>query len=157
MKLQWQQAPVKTQWGDGTVVASIAIDKDHTASLYCERDQTPKVDAMFAQQEPVALDVTLDGEEAQALYDQLGNDREDLSPVRLIVGKGHSGYGLYVAQAEYQDEGVVFIASVISPQPAQQEPAAVVSGYYGGQCVILPIDPARIFNSNTALYTKDQL
>ena len=40
---------------------------------------------------------------------------------------------------------------------AQQEPAAVVSGYYGGQCVILPIDPARIFNSNTALYTKDQL
>jgi len=42
-------------------------------------------------------------------------------------------------------------------KPAQQEPAAVVSGYYGGQCVILPIDPARIFNSNTALYTKDQL
>ena len=34
-----------------------------------------------------------------------------------------------------------------------QEPVAVVSGYYGGQCVILPIDPARIFNSNTALYT----
>ena len=33
-----------------------------------------------------------------------------------------------------------------------QEPVAVVSGYYGGQCVILPIDPARIFNSNTALY-----
>ena len=38
--------------------------------------------------------------------------------------------------------------------PAQQEPVAVVSGYYGGQCVILPIDPARIFNSNTALYTS---
>ena len=39
-------------------------------------------------------------------------------------------------------------------QPAQQEPVAVVSGYYGGQCVILPINPARIFNSNTALYTS---
>jgi len=39
-------------------------------------------------------------------------------------------------------------------QPAQQEPVAVVSGYYGGQCVILPIDPARIFNSNTPLYTS---
>ena len=37
----------------------------------------------------------------------------------------------------------------------EQEPVAIVSGYYGGQCVILPIDPARIFNSNTALYTKD--
>jgi hypothetical protein len=49
MKLKWQQAPVKTQWGDDMVVASVAIDNDHTLSLYCERDQTPKVDAMFAQ------------------------------------------------------------------------------------------------------------
>ena len=40
-------------------------------------------------------------------------------------------------------------------KPAQQqEPVAVVSGYYNGQCVILPIDPARIFNSNTALYAS---
>ena len=45
-----------------------------------------------------------------------------------------------------------------SPQPApvQQEPVAVVSGYYGGQCVILPIDPARIFNSNTPVYAAPQ-
>ena len=35
----------------------------------------------------------------------------------------------------------------------QQQPVAVVSGYYSGQCVILPTDPARIFNSGTALYT----
>ena len=42
----------------------------------------------------------------------------------------------------------------LSEQPAHQEPVAVVSGYYGGQCVILPIDPARIFNSNTTLYTS---
>ena len=41
----------------------------------------------------------------------------------------------------------------LAEQPAQQEPVAFVSGYYGGKCVILPIDPARIFNSNTALYT----
>ena len=54
MKLKWQQAPVKTQWGDEMVVASVAIDNDHTLSLYCERDQTPKVDAMLAQQEPEA-------------------------------------------------------------------------------------------------------
>jgi hypothetical protein len=55
MKLKWQQAPVKTQWGDDTVVASVAIDNDHTLSLYCERDQTPKVDAMFAQRTWVGL------------------------------------------------------------------------------------------------------
>jgi hypothetical protein len=43
---------------------------------------------------------------------------------------------------------------LVSEKPAQQEPVAFVSGYYGGKCVILPIDPARIFNSNTALYTS---
>lgn len=42
----------------------------------------------------------------------------------------------------------------LAEQPAQQEPVAFVSGYYGGKCVILPINPARIFNSNTALYTS---
>ena len=47
--LKWQRAPIRTAWGDEMVVASVAIDKDHTVCLYCERDQTPKVDAMFAQ------------------------------------------------------------------------------------------------------------
>jgi hypothetical protein len=42
-------------------------------------------------------------------------------------------------------------------KPEQKEPVAVVSGYYGGQCVILPTDPARIYNSNTPLYTAPQL
>jgi dienelactone hydrolase len=37
--------------------------------------------------------------------------------------------------------------------PAQQEPVAIVSGYYGGQCVVLPTNPARLFNSGTAFYT----
>jgi len=36
-------------------VASVAIDKDHTVCLYCERDQTPKVEAMFAQRTWVGL------------------------------------------------------------------------------------------------------
>ena len=57
---KWHQAPVKTQWSDDMVVADIAIDKDHTVSIYCERDQTAKVEAMFtplqqeAKDEPVA-------------------------------------------------------------------------------------------------------
>lgn len=55
IKLKWQQAPVKTQWGDDMVVASVAIDKDHTVCLYCERDQTPKVETMFAQRTWVDL------------------------------------------------------------------------------------------------------
>ena len=55
MKLKWQQAPVRTAWGDDMVVASVAIDNDHTLSLYCERDQAPKVEAMFAQRTWVGL------------------------------------------------------------------------------------------------------
>ena len=52
-------------------------------------------------------------------------------------------------------KAITAIREALAEQPAQ-EPVAVVSGYYGGQCVILPIDPARIFNSNTALYTSPQ-
>ena len=55
MKLKWQQAPIRTAWGDDMVVASVAIDKDHTVCLYCERDQAPKVEAMFAQRTWVEL------------------------------------------------------------------------------------------------------
>jgi hypothetical protein len=44
---KWHQAPVKTQWGHKMVVADLAIDKDNTVSVYCERDQTTKVEAMF--------------------------------------------------------------------------------------------------------------
>lgn len=43
MKLEWTQAPTKTQWGHDMVEASVAIDKDHTLSLYCEASQTDKV------------------------------------------------------------------------------------------------------------------
>ena len=46
----WMPAPIKTQWGHDMVVADLAIDKDHTVSVYCERDQTEKVEAMFSAQ-----------------------------------------------------------------------------------------------------------
>lgn len=45
---KWLDAPVKTLWGDDMVVADLAIDKDHTVSVYCERDQTAKVEALLA-------------------------------------------------------------------------------------------------------------
>ena len=53
MKLKWQQAPVKTTWGDEMVVASVEIDNDHTVDLYCERSQTAEVEAMFAPRQPL--------------------------------------------------------------------------------------------------------
>jgi len=58
---KWHQAPIKTSWGHDMVVADLAIDKDNTVSVYCERDQTTKVQAMFstppaAQRQWVGLD-----------------------------------------------------------------------------------------------------
>jgi len=47
---QWNDAPIKTQWGQDMVVADLEIDKDHTVSVYCERDQTKNVEAMFTPQ-----------------------------------------------------------------------------------------------------------
>lgn len=38
----------------------------------------------------VELDVILGGDEAEILYDQLGDDREDPLPVRLVVGDGRN-------------------------------------------------------------------
>lgn len=73
------------------------------------------------------LDVTLDEDQAGLLRDMLG-DREaypEAIPVRLLAGDGHSGHGLYVAQAEYQDEGAVLLASLPAPAaPALEAPAA---------------------------------
>lgn len=46
-KLEWGPAPTKTQWGHDMVEASIAIDKDHTLSIYCEASQTLKVEALI--------------------------------------------------------------------------------------------------------------
>jgi hypothetical protein len=64
--------------------------------------------------------------------------------------------------AEYGDydkkelnEAITAIREALAEQPAQQqEPVAVVSGYYGGQCVVLPTNPAILFNSGTAFYTS---
>jgi hypothetical protein len=77
---KWHQAPVKTSWGQEMVVADLAIDKDNTVSVYCERDQTAKVEAMLALpaqpapvQEPVAC--VIDGD----LYFHHEIDWEDLA------------------------------------------------------------------------------
>jgi hypothetical protein len=49
MTLNWQKAPVKTEWGNQMVVAEVEIDKDHTLTIYCERDQIHKVNASLTK------------------------------------------------------------------------------------------------------------
>jgi hypothetical protein len=78
---KWHQAPVKTSWGHEMVVADLAIDKDNTVSVYCERDQTAKAEAMFtppaAQRQRVVFPTMLrkmwSGGEVQAWLDETVN------------------------------------------------------------------------------------
>lgn len=68
----------------------------------------------------------------------------------LITASGHVNNDAFVKVMMARDALVEALA-----QPAQQqEPVAVVSGYYAGNCVILPTNRATIFNSGTALYTS---
>lgn len=41
--IKWQPAPESTRWGYGMVVADVAIDADHTLTLYCEADHAARV------------------------------------------------------------------------------------------------------------------
>ena len=78
---KWHQAPVKTSWGDEMVVADLAIDKDHTVSVYCERDQTAKVEAMLNP--PAARRKPLTDAQLLYAYNSLPSwdwDLERLSP-----------------------------------------------------------------------------
>jgi hypothetical protein len=48
--IKWFSAPIKTEWGEDMVMSDLAIDNDHTVSIYCEADQTKKVEAMFKRE-----------------------------------------------------------------------------------------------------------
>lgn len=81
-------------------------------------------------QVPCALDVTLTRDEAEyiaAFIDPELHERDD-DVVRLLVGGGHSGHGLYAAHPEYSEEGSVFVkslAAAAAPEaPAQAAPSA---------------------------------
>ena len=82
---------------------------------YCDKkmeveDLKEQINQLTAQQEPVAFDATIEDEEALAtLRDMVVQDDGDLTPIRLVVGGGHSGYGLYIASADYPDEGSILL------------------------------------------------
>ncbi|MCU7371568.1 hypothetical protein PEC18_12095 [Paucibacter sp. O1-1] len=65
------------------------------------------------------FDVTLDEDQVKLLRGHIviGDDHDDVAPIRLLVGSGHAGYGLYLAQAEHQDEGAVLLQALPTPAP----------------------------------------
>jgi len=86
---------------------------------------------------------------AEAIFKQHYASDEHYASGRIVWGVNDTVIGILT-----QIDNMVADMVRGAKQPAQQEPVAIVSGYYGGQCVILPMDPARIYNSNTPLYTS---
>ena len=97
---KWFDAPVKTQWGDDVVVSDLAIDKDHTASVYCERDQIAKVEAMFTPPSvatPLAAALKpLTDEEIHAIYDEVAKQEPYMGAVtrRNVVRAIEAAHGI---------------------------------------------------------------
>lgn len=48
--IEWFPAPIKTHWVSNIVQADLEIDNNHTLSIYCEADQTKKVEAMLKRE-----------------------------------------------------------------------------------------------------------
>jgi hypothetical protein len=44
-RLKWTQAPSSIKFGDGMVMADVAVGKDHTVTLYCEAEITGETEA----------------------------------------------------------------------------------------------------------------
>lgn len=63
-----------------------------------------------------ALDLTLTQGEAQNITAFLDDDAEsDAEVVRLLIGDGHSGYGLYAAHPDYPGEGAMLVKNLPAP------------------------------------------
>ncbi len=78
----------------------------------------------------VDFNVTIEGDSAKMLAAMLepALDGDDPTPIRLMSGNGHSGYGIYVADDEYPEEGAELLVNITQPmQPKQEqgEPVAV--------------------------------
>lgn len=77
---------------------------------------------LFASTDAVPADareltVYLD-EEMSALLRQTIGDDGDAYAIKLHIGDGHSGWGLYVSLADYPDEGAIQLAAIRSPDAA---------------------------------------
>ena len=72
-------------------------------------------DCVYSSPQPAritreACDVVLSADEADTLRQCIGD--VDAQSIRLQIGDGHSGHGLYVSSAEYPDEGSTLVCPI---------------------------------------------
>jgi hypothetical protein len=115
--------------------------------------------------EPAALDITIDDDDALAfLRDMVVQADGDLTSIRLLFGDGHSGHGLYVASADYPEEGAILLTAVAHGAEQRNkelmatgmEPAAIakLEGQFPGTIWLRPLAD---LTPNEKLYTATQL
>lgn len=69
-----------------------------------------------------AFDVVLSEDDALLLRSVIGDEAEAQS-IRLSVGEGYGGYGLYARSAECPEEGGTLIRTIEAPSPVPEEGA----------------------------------
>lgn len=70
-----------------------------------------------------ALDVTLTKDEAEYIAAFVSDSAEQNDEVlRLMVGDGHSGYGLYVSDPDYPEEGAILVKNMPTPDGVKEVP-----------------------------------
>jgi hypothetical protein len=90
---------------------------DEGATMYAlERflkNRTAPQPAQQQQPADTAFTVTIEGSALKMLDDMISPSLDDeCNPVRLIAGRGHSGYGLYVCSEDYPEEGADLLAKI---------------------------------------------
>lgn len=132
LEVYWHAAKLSAavKNNDGPAVLEHSADVANMAMMVLDRCGGL---AWVAPQEwSTALDVTLTKDEAEYIAAFVTAEHaEDLGPgddvVRLLVGDGHSGHGLYAAHPEYPEEGAIFVKAIESVELEVQCDAQQVS------------------------------
>jgi hypothetical protein len=88
MKLNWHDAPTRTEWGHDMVVATVALGKDHSVDLYCERNKKAEAEALLKRPWVGLTDEDCDEVERWVEFKEEGSDRIQTSKlIRYIEAK----------------------------------------------------------------------
>ena len=136
----------------GTAEAIAVVEKAlaNVATNDTSKEYVDEMQKQRHEQEPVAtaFDVIIEDEALKILDDMVSPSVDDeCNPILLLVGEGHSGYGIYIASADYPNEGANFLVPTpklyTSPFPPQRKPLTdeeIDHIYTGVRAVHLEID-----------------
>jgi len=115
-------------WQNRALSAEAARDVDETNKVLADNYLTLTAAAPVAGEAVHDASFYLDEEMSGLLRQQIGDDGEPYA-IKLQIGNGHSGHGLYVSLADYPEEGAIQLAASdpISTAPAQVKQAAAVA------------------------------